>query len=120
MNTTAHTCSPLRQRMIEDMRMRKLVPRTQEGYIRAVRKLTVFLKRSPDTAIGDIRCPELVPRMPPLTGRVPKAAVVDGRNWLAPGGRERLQSRGASLNLALARPGHLPIFNVCGLSAGED
>jgi len=39
MNTTAHTGSPLRQRMIEDMRMRKLEPRTQEGYIRAVRKL---------------------------------------------------------------------------------
>ena len=36
--------------MIEDMRMHKLEPRTQEGHIRAVRKLTVFLKRSPDTA----------------------------------------------------------------------
>jgi site-specific recombinase XerD len=32
------------------MRMRKLEPRTQEAYIRAVRKLSVFLKRSPDTA----------------------------------------------------------------------
>ncbi len=30
--------SPLRQRMLEDMRMRKLEPRTQEAYIRAVRK----------------------------------------------------------------------------------
>lgn len=29
--------SPLRQRMLEDMRMRKLEPRTQEAYIRAVR-----------------------------------------------------------------------------------
>ena len=50
MDTTTRTGSPLRQRMIEDMRMRKLEPRTQEGYIRAVRKLTVCLQRSPDTA----------------------------------------------------------------------
>ena len=42
--------------MIEDMRMRKLEPRTQEGYIRAVRKLTAYLKRSPDTAtVEDLR-----------------------------------------------------------------
>jgi integrase/recombinase XerD len=50
MDTTTRTGSPLRQRMIEDMRMRKLEPRTQEGYIRAVLKLTGYLKRSPDTA----------------------------------------------------------------------
>ena len=56
MDMTTRTGSPLRQRMIEDMRMRKLEPRTQEGYIRAVRKLTVFLKRSPDTAtVEDLR-----------------------------------------------------------------
>jgi len=36
--------------------MRKLEPRTQEGYIRAVRKLTTYLKRSPDTAtVEDLR-----------------------------------------------------------------
>lgn len=34
--------SPLRQSMLEDMRMRKLEPRTQEAYIRAVRKLTAY------------------------------------------------------------------------------
>ena len=56
MDTTTRAVSPLRQRMLEDMRMRKLEPRTQEGYIRAVRKLTVFLKRSPDTAsVEDLR-----------------------------------------------------------------
>ena len=48
--------SPLRQRMLEDMRMRKLEPRTQEAYIRAVRKLAAYLKRSPDAAtVEDLR-----------------------------------------------------------------
>ena len=56
MDTTTRAGTPLRQRMIEDMRMRKLEPRTQEAYIRAVRKLTVFLQRSPDTAtVEDLR-----------------------------------------------------------------
>ena len=56
MDTTTPAVSPLRQRMTEDMRMRKLEPRTQEAYIRAVRKLAVFLKRAPDTAtVEDLR-----------------------------------------------------------------
>src|SRR5712691_7792011 len=42
--------SPLRRRMIEDMTMRKFAPRTQEGYIRAVKGFSVFLGISPDTA----------------------------------------------------------------------
>ncbi len=42
--------SPLRQRMIEDMTLRKLSPKTQIGYVRAVKNLTRFLGRSPDTA----------------------------------------------------------------------
>ena len=42
--------SPLRQRMIEDMRMRKFVEKTQIQYIRAVVRLTRFLGASPDTA----------------------------------------------------------------------
>lgn len=50
MDTTTHTGTPLRQRMLEDMRMRKMAEHTQEGYIRAVRKLAAFLGRSPDTA----------------------------------------------------------------------
>ena len=42
--------------MTEDMRMRKLEPETQQAYIRAVRKLTVYLKRPPDTAtVEDLR-----------------------------------------------------------------
>jgi len=50
---SSKTVSPLRQRMIEDMRMRKLAPHTQAGYIRAVRKFTRYLKRSPDTATAE-------------------------------------------------------------------
>jgi len=42
--------SPLRQRMIDDMRMRKFSPKTQNAYIRAVRRLAAFLGRSPDSA----------------------------------------------------------------------
>ena len=47
---TGKTISPLRQRMIEDMTVRSFDPRTQSHYIRAVKKLTAFLGRSPDTA----------------------------------------------------------------------
>ena len=42
--------SPLRQRMIEDMRMRKLGEKTQYHYLRAVRQFAKYLGRSPDTA----------------------------------------------------------------------
>ena len=42
--------SPLRQRMIEDMRLRKLSAKTQTAYIRAVINFTRFLGRAPDTA----------------------------------------------------------------------
>ncbi|MGO9945243.1 MAG: integrase, partial [Steroidobacteraceae bacterium] len=36
--------------MIEDMRIRKLEPKTQSGYIRAVRNFTIWFGRSPDRA----------------------------------------------------------------------
>ena len=46
----------LRQRMLDDMRMRKLEAKTRAGYIRAVRNLTAYLGRSPDTAtVEDLR-----------------------------------------------------------------
>ena len=53
MNSTTQAVSPLRQRMIEDMRMRKLSDKTQIGYIRAVRRLARFLGRLPDTATAE-------------------------------------------------------------------
>lgn len=52
--------SPLRQRMIEDMRLRKLSAKTQTAYIRAVVNFTRFLARSPDTAdVEDLRSYQL-------------------------------------------------------------
>ena len=56
MNSSTPGVTPLRQRMLDDMRMRKLEPKTQAGYLRAVRQLAVFLKRSPESAtIEDLR-----------------------------------------------------------------
>jgi integrase/recombinase XerD len=53
MNTTTQTISPLRQRMIDDMRMRKLSPKTQSGYLRVVSLFGGWLGRSPDTASAE-------------------------------------------------------------------
>jgi len=56
MDSSIRTGTPLRQRMIDDMRMRKLEHKTQEAYIRAVCKLAAFLRRSPNTAsVEDLR-----------------------------------------------------------------
>ena len=53
MTHNAKPISPLRQRMIEDMMLRKLSPKTQSTYIQAVINLTRFLGRSPDTATAE-------------------------------------------------------------------
>ena len=45
--------SPLRQRMIEDMQLRNFSPDTQREYIRAIKKLAGFLKRTPETATAE-------------------------------------------------------------------
>ena len=42
--------SPLRRRMLEDLRMRKFAPKTQATYLRAVRQFARYLERSPATA----------------------------------------------------------------------
>ncbi|MGD1984250.1 MAG: site-specific integrase, partial [Chromatiaceae bacterium] len=56
MTQSTQTISPLRQRMLDDMRLRKLSPKTQTGYIRAVKRLAGFLGRSPDSAtVEDLR-----------------------------------------------------------------
>ena len=55
--TSSHPgVSPLRQRMIDDMHMRQLSPKTQATYLRIVREFARFLGRSPDTAtVEDLR-----------------------------------------------------------------
>jgi integrase/recombinase XerD len=56
MTSPTQVISPLRQRMMDNMRMRRLAPTTQANYLRVVREFTVFLGRSPDTAtVEDLR-----------------------------------------------------------------
>ena len=48
--------SPLRRRMLEDMRLRQLGRACQANYVRGVKKFAAFLRRSPETATAeDIR-----------------------------------------------------------------
>ena len=42
--------TPLRERMIEDMRIRGLGDKSQQAHIRALKDFSGFLGRSPDTA----------------------------------------------------------------------
>jgi len=53
MTSTTKPITPLRQRMLDDMRMRKLSPKTQASYIRVVKRFAGFLGRSPDTASAE-------------------------------------------------------------------
>ncbi|WP_181149635.1 tyrosine-type recombinase/integrase [Ensifer aridi] len=45
--------SPLRQRLIDDMNMRRFSRETQRNYLRDIGRLATFLGRSPDTATSD-------------------------------------------------------------------
>ena len=49
----SQSISPLRQRMLDEMRMRKLADKTQSHNIRAVRRFANYLGRSPDTATAE-------------------------------------------------------------------
>ncbi len=56
MDTSTPAVSPLRQRMLDDMRMRKFGEKTQSDYLRAVRNFAKYLGRSPDAAtVEDLR-----------------------------------------------------------------
>jgi integrase len=56
MTSLPANASPLRQRMIDDMRMRQLAPKTQDTYLHIVSEFARFLGRSPDTAtVEDLR-----------------------------------------------------------------
>lgn len=50
---TQEKMSPLRSRMIEDMRIRGMAETSQKAHIRALKDFTAFLGRSPDTATPD-------------------------------------------------------------------
>ena len=53
---TDETMSPLRRRMIEDMTIRKLAPKTQRDYVQRIKNFAAFLGRSPGTAsFEDVR-----------------------------------------------------------------
>ncbi|EMD82383.1 hypothetical protein C725_2104 [Pacificimonas flava] len=45
--------SPLRQRLIEDMTMRRFSPETQRNYLRDVGRFATWLGRSPHTATAE-------------------------------------------------------------------
>jgi integrase/recombinase XerD len=47
---TDKAISPLRQRMIEDMTIRKFAAKTQHDYVQRVKNFAAYLGRSPDTA----------------------------------------------------------------------
>ncbi len=53
MSLPRQTISPLRQRMLEDMTLRKLSDKTQSAYVRAVRGFAGYLRRPPDTASAE-------------------------------------------------------------------
>ncbi len=53
MTQSTRAISPLRQRMIDDMRLRKLSPKTQVAYVRSVRNFTRFLGQPPDAASAE-------------------------------------------------------------------
>jgi integrase/recombinase XerD len=50
---TDQAMSPLRRRMIEDMTIRKLAPKTQHDYLQKVKNFAAYLGRSPDTASAE-------------------------------------------------------------------
>lgn len=52
----ATTTTPLRQRMIDDMKVRNMSPLTQRAYVRSVKNFSAFFGRSPDTlTFEDVR-----------------------------------------------------------------
>ena len=53
MSHATEPISPLRQRMIEDMKSRKLAAKTQSSYIRHVKEFTRYLGRSPNSATDE-------------------------------------------------------------------
>ena len=56
MDASPRAISPLQERMIDDLRMRKLSEKTQNHYLRWVQRFAVYPGRAPDTAtVEDLR-----------------------------------------------------------------
>jgi integrase/recombinase XerD len=71
---TEKAVSPLRQRLVEDMTIRRLGPKTQHDYIRHVKSFADFLGRSPDKATAeDVRRYQL--RLASIGATVPTVNV---------------------------------------------
>ncbi len=100
--------SPLRQRMIDDMTIRKMASKTQVAYIRAVKNLTVFLGRSPDTASSeDLRRFQLHLASSGVSAPTQNATVTALRFFFA----VTLGRRGATDHLPFVRePRRLPVI----------
>lgn len=106
MESSTQAVSSLRQRMIEDMRMRKLAPKTQTAYIRSVRKLAKYLGRSPDTATEeDLRRFQLY-MVDEGTSSITLNATIVGLNFLftVTLGRPDLMARMQSVRVPLKLP----------------
>lgn len=69
MTATTPATNPLRQRMIDDMRMRKLADKTPSHYLRAVRQFFFFsglrLIAPPSKTRGAINCIWWIKAFPP-------------------------------------------------------
>ena len=68
MTDSTKSISPLRQRMIDDMKLRKLAPKTQAAYLRAVIKFTCFFgvtleRLSALKRMSRVRKPQKLPRV---------------------------------------------------------
>jgi integrase/recombinase XerD len=50
---TEERTTPLRQRMLKDIRIRGMGEKAQAAHIRVIRVFAVFLRRSPDTATSE-------------------------------------------------------------------
>ena len=85
MTQSTNTISPLRQRMIEDMTMRRLAPATQRGYLRAVERFTRFYGASPDSADAEAACWKYPQRMPSFSPRVRREIDSANRRCLVSG-----------------------------------
>lgn len=57
---TEEKTTRLRERMIEDMRIRGMGDKGQQGHLRAIKDFAAFLGRSPDTATPATRVPTLL------------------------------------------------------------